>query len=316
MTMTHGSEGRQITRLKPPTLIHSLVITKINKETCSEHSTMNQIKRYAILTILSVLIVENHGGLLNNVFGTLHNTTHDVATGVGNILSFGKGIVLGNRETHGNEVVGEKKGIVTGIIDTVHQGVHDIHQGIRNVILGEDKNNTKGIIENVYDKVKNKFVKVKEFLGDGEKRKEMIHNSRDHVVDTYKNLNQLIFGNDTKKHGSKLTEVMNHFKDKINLVVHHTSTEKPQPDKGEDINTDGTGLIDIRMASDNLARNLDEDMAKTTKRFHQGLDELNNNAIRNRNYIEKIAKEAMDKEKELMEASKKKTEEGAIVFKD
>lgn len=214
--------------------------------------------------LMLIIPIGQCGLIIDGVFGALTNTTHDIAHNVGGIVSFGRGLVFGEKKNSNPTqagVVKDKKGLLGDLFDSVHDNVRHFEDNIKNVFTNKHGKDN-GLLDNIADRVKNRVINIKGFIfGTTERPRNVVSELQDQVVrDKTKPardfFNKLIFGKNIRNTttSADYQEIMEVVKD-IESKYHNSKNNAKPGTKKPDFQGkphEGEGLIDIRAAFDDI----------------------------------------------------------------
>lgn len=225
------------------------------------------MKKYLVIVVSLTLIVHSQCGLIDGLFGTVKDTTSSIKTGLGGVLHYGKNLVFG-----GNETTETGRSVVKpGLIGTISLKIHDVSSVIREEVrlvlavfdTNQSQEGSQGIVGRLFNKVKNRIIKVKSFLFGGFTQ---IENSSK-VPDKLSNdtallcekLSKYFFKHNLSQSDSGIKKTMFSLKDAINRIRNNITNYKQKTGNNGNNEEDGTGLIDIRNSVSGIGEEVQED---------------------------------------------------------
>lgn len=259
-----------------------------------------------IKVIVLILVIESHGGLIDGVYGRIKNTTIGLEQDVKNVWTYSKGLVR-HDETASEE---PKEGLIGGMIHSTHEKMHSLHEQIWAV---EDIPNDSGLLWNMYNRMKQRLAKAKNFiLGNGDKPVDAKNtrppSEEEKVIKEI--MDKLFYANGTRRiEENAFDEAVENLRKKLKEMRNEPKTTTYSPAD------DGEGLIDVRLADvredlkDNaLNAGVDNDIYD---KVDDNMNAVNDKGREMINTLKDNVKNVATKEKDVLDTSNQKINQNA-----
>lgn len=224
---------------------------------------------HTVAVVLVIFALETQCGVIDNIFGTVKNTSNALKQDVTNVWSYSKNFV-GLKTPVDDRPEEEKRGLIGGAVHSTREKVHNF----RNYFWNTDANaKDAGLLGNMYNRVKNNLSKIKGSLtGDNQTPRPLSDNEK-LIQNT---LDKLFFGNGTRHvHGEAFKESIKKLKMKLQEIRNKVKngTETPV--------YHGEGMIDVRAAALNVEDSVNENTPGVNNDVYDAVEENLNKAKEN-----------------------------------